>query len=47
MFDRFHEDAEIIHEPVYLCFDCGGESPQSELDNDCCPYCESDDLEEL
>ncbi|AHY26776.1 structural protein [Acinetobacter phage vB_AbaP_Acibel007] len=54
MFDRFHEDGEIIHEPVYLCNDCGEESPHSELFHICCsecdalcPYCESDDLEEL
>ena len=45
MFD--YADEVIIHELVYLCLDCGEESPHSALDNDCCPYCESDDLEEL
>lgn len=49
MFDRFHEDEEIIHEPVHLCNACGEESPHSELiyNNEHCPFCDSDDLEEL
>lgn len=48
MFDRYHEDADLNHEPVYLCNCCGEDIPHSELVAGIeCPYCESEDLEEL
>lgn len=47
MFDGHYEDEGLVHEPVYLCNECGEDMPESELLQDTCPYCESTDLEQL